>query len=159
MNLRRRVFWLAGSLVLTASIVFWFKRGTSLSLERNHGTMGRVFVTATRQSPAGLKIAGWSAVLNSVLYWIHERVWNWLQWNRKPKDSVFFLDGHPRTTTKMVTWRIVVNFSNFFIPYFITGSWGQAGAFFTIAVFVNMALFYGHERIWNRIRWGKRAAE
>ena len=108
---------------------------------------------------AGLKIAGWSAVLNSVLYWIHERVWNWLQWNRKPKDSLFFLDGHPRTTTKMVTWRIVVNFSNFFIPYFITGSWGQAGAFFTIAVFVNMALFYGHERIWNRICWGKQVTQ
>jgi uncharacterized membrane protein len=59
----------------------------------------------------------------------------------------------------MITWRIVVNFSNFFIPYFVTGSWGQAGAFFTIAVFVNMALFYGHERIWNRIRWGKQVAK
>jgi uncharacterized membrane protein len=108
---------------------------------------------------AGLKIAGWSAVLNSILYWIHERVWNWLQWNRKPKDGLFFQDGHPRTTTKMITWRIVVNFSNFFIPYFVTGSWGQAGAFFTIAVIVNMALFYGHERIWNCIRWGKQVAE
>jgi uncharacterized membrane protein len=108
---------------------------------------------------AGLKIAGWSAVLNSILYWIHERAWNWLQWNRKPKDGLFFQDGHPRTTTKMVTWRLVVNFSNFFIPYFITGSWGQAGAFFTIAVVVNMTLFYGHERIWNRIRWGKQVAE
>lgn len=66
MNLRRRVFWLAGSLVLTASIVFWFKRGTSLSLERNHGTMGRVFVTATRQSPAGLKIAGAPALIDEI---------------------------------------------------------------------------------------------
>jgi len=103
----------------------------------------------------GLKIAGWSAVLNSILYWIHERVWNYLQWNRQPKDGVFFIDGHPRTTTKMITWRLVVNFSNFFIPYFATGSWGQAGAFFTIAVFVNMTLFYLHERGWNWIKWGK----
>lgn len=103
----------------------------------------------------GLKIAGWSAILNSALYWLHERLWNWLQWNRCPKDGVFFLDGHPRTTTKMITWRLIVNFTNFFIPYFITGSWGQAGAFFSIAVIVNMALFYGHERIWNRIKWGK----
>ena len=29
----------------------------------------------------GLKIAGWSLVINSVLYWIHERIWNWFQWN------------------------------------------------------------------------------
>jgi uncharacterized membrane protein len=103
----------------------------------------------------GLKIAGWSAVLNSGLYWMHERVWNWIQWNRKPTDNLFFQDGHPRTTTKMITWRVVVNFSNFFIPYFVTGSWGQAGAFFTIAVVVNMALFYLHERGWNFIKWGK----
>lgn len=104
----------------------------------------------------GLQIAGWSALLNSVLYWLHERAWNWMQWNRKPKDGLMFLDGHPRTTTKMITWRVLVNFSNFFIPYFMTGSWGQATAFFTVAVFVNMTLFYLHERGWNRISWGKK---
>lgn len=104
----------------------------------------------------GLKIAGWSLIINSGLYWLHERIWNWFQWNKKPaEDNRFFKDGHPRTTTKMITWRAVVNFSNFFIPYFMTGSWGTAGAFFTIAVVVNMALFYLHERGWNLVKWGK----
>lgn len=107
----------------------------------------------------GLKIAGWSLVINSILYWVHERLWNWLQWNRKSADSRLFKDGHPRTTTKMITWRLIVNFSNFLIPYFMTGSWGQAGAFFTIAVIVNMCLFYGHERIWNLVKWGKAVKE
>jgi uncharacterized membrane protein len=107
----------------------------------------------------GLKIAGWSLLINSGLYWLHERTWNFFQWNKKPADNLFFQDGHPRTTTKMITWRLIVNFSNFFIPFFMTGSWGQAGAFFTIAVFVNMTLFYGHERIWNRVKWGKKAAD
>jgi uncharacterized membrane protein len=107
----------------------------------------------------GLKIAGWSLLINSGLYWLHERAWNFFQWNKKPADNLFFQDGHPRTTTKMITWRLIVNFSNFFIPFFMTGSWGQAGAFFTIAVFVNMTLFYGHERIWNRVKWGKKAAD
>ena len=112
-------------------------------------------VIVTGSIAVGLNIAGWSAVVNSILYWLHERIWNWFQWNKKPADNYFFQDGHPRTTTKMITWRLIVNFSNFFIPFFMTGSWGVAGAFFTIAVFVNMALFYGHERIWNRIKWGK----
>jgi uncharacterized membrane protein len=105
----------------------------------------------------GLKIAGWSAVINSILYWFHERAWNFFQWNKKPSDSLFFQDGYPRTTTKMVTWRLLVNFSNFIIPFLVTGSWGQAGAFFTIAVVVNMALFYAHERTWNIVKWGKNA--
>jgi uncharacterized membrane protein len=107
----------------------------------------------------GLKIAGWSLIINSGLYWLHERAWNFFQWNKQPADNLFFQDGHPRTTTKMITWRLIVNFSNFFVPFFMTGSWGQAGAFFTIAVFVNMALFYGHERVWNRVKWGKTVAD
>lgn len=112
-------------------------------------------VIITGSIAMGLKIAGWSALLNSALYWIHERVWNWIQWNKKPDDGLFFKDGHPRTTTKMITWRFVVNFSNFLIPYFITGSLGAAATFFTIAVVVNMILFYLHERGWNLILWGK----
>jgi uncharacterized membrane protein len=100
-------------------------------------------------------IAGWSALLNSGLYWLHERVWNWIQWNRKPKNNMFFEDGHPRTTAKMITWRLIVNFTNFLIPYFMTGSFGQAAAFFTIAIVVNMTLFYVHDRGWTHIKWGK----
>jgi uncharacterized membrane protein len=104
----------------------------------------------------GLKIAGWSALLNSILYWLHERAWNLLQWNKKYKDNFLFLDGQPRTITKMISWRIIVNFSNFLVPYFVTGSLGKAATFFTIAVVINMMLFYLHERCWNRIAWGKK---
>jgi uncharacterized membrane protein len=103
----------------------------------------------------GLQIAGWAAVINSALYWIHERAWNWIQWNRKPKDGLMFQDGLPRSTSKMITWRVLINFSNFLIPFFMTGSWGKAAAFFTIAVLVNVLLYIGHERLWNRISWGK----
>jgi uncharacterized membrane protein len=103
----------------------------------------------------GLKIAGWSLVINSILYWLHERTWNWFQWNKKTADNKFFKDGHPRTATKMITWRVIVNFSNFLIPLFVTGSWGAAGAFFTIAVIINMTLYYLHERGWNLVAWGK----
>lgn len=104
----------------------------------------------------GIKIAGWSLVINSMLYWLHERAWNWFEWNKRiTADNYFFKDGHPRTASKMITWRVIVNFSNFFIPYFATGSWSQAGAFFTITIFVNMTLYYVHERGWNLVRWGK----
>jgi hypothetical protein len=104
----------------------------------------------------GLQIAGLAAVINSGLFWFHERAWNYVQWNRNPKDGLMFLDGQPRSISKIITWRILITASNFFIPLFMTGSWGKAGAFLGIATVVNMILFYFHERSWNRITWGKK---
>jgi uncharacterized membrane protein len=103
----------------------------------------------------GLQIAGLAAVINSVLYWAHERGWNFAQWNRKPNDSLMFFEGQPRTVSKIVTWRVLITSSNFLIPFIMTGSWGSAALFLGIATVVNIALFYTHERVWNRFIWGK----
>jgi hypothetical protein len=103
----------------------------------------------------GAQILGIAAVVNMTLHWIHERVWNWVQWNRKPEDNRFFEDGHPRTISKSITWRLLITINNFMIPYLLTGSWKAAAAFLTIATIMNIAIYYTHERIWNRVTWGK----
>jgi uncharacterized membrane protein len=107
----------------------------------------------------GAAIAGLAAVINSVLYWTHERGWNFAQWNRKPTDGILFFEGQPRTISKILTWRVLITASNFLIPFIITGSWGSAAAFLGIATLVNIVLFYGHERLWNRVVWGKAVRE
>jgi uncharacterized membrane protein len=107
----------------------------------------------------GAAIAGLAAVINSVLYWTHERGWNFAQWNRKPTDGILFFEGQPRTISKILTWRVLITTSNFLIPFIITGSWGSAAAFLGIATVVNIVLFYGHERLWNRVVWGKEIKE
>jgi uncharacterized membrane protein len=107
----------------------------------------------------GAAIAGLAAVINSVLYWTHERGWNFAQWNRKPTDGILFFEGQPRTISKILTWRVLITASNFLIPFIITGSWGSAAAFLGIATVVNIVLFYGHERLWNRVVWGKAVRE
>ena len=107
----------------------------------------------------GAAIAGLAAIINSVLYWAHERGWNFAQWNRKPTDGILFFEGQPRTISKILTWRVLITASNFLIPFIITGSWGSAAAFLGIATVVNIALFYGHERLWNRVVWGKAISE
>lgn len=103
----------------------------------------------------GAQILGIAAVINMTLHWLHERGWNWFQWNRKPEDNKFFKDGHPRTISKSITWRALITCSNFLIPYFLTGSLGKALAFLTIATFMNIVIYYTHERVWNRVSWGK----
>jgi uncharacterized membrane protein len=107
----------------------------------------------------GAAIAGLAAIINSVLYWAHERGWNFAQWNRKPTDGLMFFEGQPRTISKILTWRVLITASNFLIPFIMTGSWGSAAAFLGIATVVNVALFYGHERLWNRVVWGKAISE
>jgi uncharacterized membrane protein len=103
----------------------------------------------------GFTIASFAVVINMILFWGHERAWNWVQWNRKAKDDLFFIDGHPRTISKSVTWRILITMNNFLIPFLTTGSWTAALAFLTIATILNVCVYYAHERVWNRIRWGK----
>jgi len=107
----------------------------------------------------GAQILGVAAVVNMALHWAHERAWNKAQWNRKPKDNLLFLDGQPRTISKSITWRVLITVNNFVIPYMLTGSWKAAAAFLTIATIMNIVIYYSHERIWNKISWGKNINE
>jgi uncharacterized membrane protein len=107
----------------------------------------------------GAQIVGIAAVVNMFLHWLHERAWNWVQWNRQPGDTRMFLDGQPRTISKSITWRALITINNFLIPYIATGSWKAAVAFLTIATVMNIVIYYTHERVWNRFTWGKLATE
>lgn len=102
----------------------------------------------------GLQIAGLAAVINSVLFWLHERAWNFAQWNRK-ENGELYTEGQPRTLSKIITWRIAITLSNFFIPYIMTGSFGAAALFTGVATVVNMFIFWSHERVWDKISFGK----
>ena len=107
----------------------------------------------------GAQILGIAAVVNMTLHWAHERVWNWVQWNRKPGDTSMFLDGQARTISKSITWRALITANNFLIPYITTGSWKAAVVFLTIATVMNIVIYYTHERVWNRFSWGKHVIE
>jgi uncharacterized membrane protein len=67
-----------------------------------------------------------------------------------------FVDGQPRTISKSVTWRLLITFNNFMIPYLTTGSWQSAVQFLALATLFNIIIYYGHERIWNLFAWGKK---
>lgn len=64
-------------------------------------------------------------------------------------------ESHARSVTKTVTWRITGSGSTFLISFLITGSIAVAGTILGIHFFANTLLYYFHERIWNKIRWGK----
>ena len=60
-----------------------------------------------------------------------------------------------RSIAKTLTWRVLATTDTFIISWFVTGTWTLAGAISGIEVVTKMFLYYGHERIWNRIKWAK----
>ena len=60
-----------------------------------------------------------------------------------------------RSLAKTLTWRVLATTDTFIISWFVTGTWTLAGAIAGIEVITKMFLYYGHERLWNRIKWAK----
>tara|TARA_B100000925_G_scaffold32929_1_gene21839 strand:+ start:552 stop:791 length:240 start_codon:yes stop_codon:yes gene_type:complete len=60
-----------------------------------------------------------------------------------------------RSLAKTFTWRVLATTDTFIISWFVTGTWTLAGAIAGIEVVTKMFLYYGHERLWNRIKWAK----
>ena len=65
------------------------------------------------------------------------------------------IESNIRSIAKTISWRITGSFSTFLISYFILGSFLIAGSIAVVQVTANTILYYLHERVWNKIGWGK----
>ena len=61
-----------------------------------------------------------------------------------------------RSILKTLTWRITDSLGTFVIVWIITGDWNMGGSIAGIEVITKMFFYYFHERIWNKIKWGKK---
>jgi uncharacterized membrane protein len=111
--------------------------------------------TVTGSFIMGLKVAGLAFFVNPVLYWLHERGWNFYQIGRSEDVKRKFTEGNWRSLGKDVTWRVVITGSNFFLPYFATGSLKYGLTIMSMATVINMAIYFFHERLWNLVPWGR----
>jgi uncharacterized membrane protein len=64
-------------------------------------------------------------------------------------------EAHSRSLFKAVSWRITGSIDTFVISFFITGRLTIAGSIAAVEMFTKIALYYGHERAWAAIRWGR----
>ncbi len=60
-----------------------------------------------------------------------------------------------RSVVKAISWRTVGTIDTIVVSYFITGNLVMAASIRTIEVITKMALYYFHERAWNRISFGR----
>ena len=95
-------------------------------------------------------IAALELVTKTVIYYIHERLWNRINIGRIRETVNRF-----RSIVKVITWRITASLDTFFISYIITGrfDWATSIAFFEIIT--KAILYYLHERGWNKVNWGR----
>jgi uncharacterized membrane protein len=62
---------------------------------------------------------------------------------------------HKRTLVKAICWRIIATTSTMVIVYILSGEAKLSLGVGVADVVVKLAIYYGHERLWNHITWGK----
>lgn len=60
-----------------------------------------------------------------------------------------------RSIVKAISWRIIGTLDTMLIAWIITGQLTMAISIGSIEVVTKMVLYYGHERLWNAIKWKK----
>ncbi|WP_299000496.1 DUF2061 domain-containing protein [Flagellimonas sp. S174] len=60
-----------------------------------------------------------------------------------------------RSIAKSVSWRIVGTLDTILISWIITGTLSLAFSIGMVELVTKMVLYFFHERIWNRINWGR----
>lgn len=70
--------------------------------------------------------------------------------------SSFSQETTLRSIVKSASWRIIGTLDTIAISYFLTGEISTAFAIGGVELFTKMVLYIIHERVWNRIKFGKR---
>ena len=60
-----------------------------------------------------------------------------------------------RSLAKAASWRVTGSLDTMLLSWFFIGDWSIAAAIGLTEVVTKLFLFYGHERIWNRIPLGR----
>jgi uncharacterized membrane protein len=65
-------------------------------------------------------------------------------------------DTPVRSLAKAVSWRVTGTIDTFIISWLITGQFLLATGIAFTEIMTKITLFWAHERVWNRINWGRK---
>lgn len=66
-----------------------------------------------------------------------------------------FFEHYRRSIVKTITYRILIVISTFIVTYYLTGEIKASLEITAVANIINTVLYFVHERVWNKIHWGK----
>ena len=62
-------------------------------------------------------------------------------------------DSQSKSLIKSISWRIVGTLDTIVIAWALTGTLSVALSIGSIEIFTKFVLYYGHERLWSKIKW------
>lgn len=71
------------------------------------------------------------------------------------RDSIKSDEKIKRSLVKTISWRVVGTLDTIIVSWLITGTLALAFSIGFIELLTKLALYYYHERAWNKIKWGK----
>jgi uncharacterized membrane protein len=70
-------------------------------------------------------------------------------YSSKPQEN----DSQGKSVVKAISWRIIGTIDTILISWWLTGTLSIALSIGSIEIFSKFFLYYGHERLWNLIKW------
>ena len=92
-------------------------------------------------------IGGAELITKMTLYFLHERLWFKARLGAR-------LSALQRHMLKTLTWRLVGTLDTIFLGWLVTGDLAVGAKLGALEVFTKMALYFLHERLWYRLRYG-----
>ncbi len=60
-----------------------------------------------------------------------------------------------RSVAKALSWRIIGTFDTLLVSYILTNQIVLAASIASVDFLTKLVLYFFHERVWNKIKWGK----
>jgi uncharacterized membrane protein len=115
------------------------------------GTLDTIFLSyfVTGKIKIALSIGAIELITKTLLYFIHERIWNKFRWS---KGNITM--SRLRSFIKSVSWRAIGTIDTIVIAFVLTNDPRSALSIGAIEIGTKIILYYFHERFWNKIKWG-----
>ena len=110
--------------------------------------------SGTEKMKTALSIALTEVATKMILYYLHERIWSRLQWERSLDEEGNYRGSLRRSATKTATWRVIASTDTMLLGLLFTGNLATAISIGGFEIITKLVLYFFHERFWTRIRWG-----
>lgn len=65
------------------------------------------------------------------------------------------MDTHLRSVVKGISWRVLATLVTMSVVFFYSGELAAAAVVGFSDSLIKVALYWGHERVWQRLTWGR----